>query len=115
MLNIIVKNYEHFNKALPNWDSPQGKYIGSKAQYDKEMKKGGFEQYDGKGRYEQKKWKPSDEVKRDLYQLKQMSAKDGRIDPVNREAAKRLMEKNGIRFNPKIMSSDLKGGVDASR
>jgi hypothetical protein len=35
MPNIIVKNYEHYNRSL-------GKYISSKKQYDEEMKKGGF-------------------------------------------------------------------------
>jgi len=42
MANIIVRNYEHFNRALPNWDSPKGKYISSKAQYEKELAKNGF-------------------------------------------------------------------------
>lgn len=97
----IIKNYEHFNRSLPNWDSPKGKYISSRAHYEKEMKKSGYEAYDGKGRTEQKKWKPSTQVQKDLYALKQMSRKDGTIDPVNRESAKRLMEKNGVRFNVK--------------
>lgn len=35
MTGIIVKNYEHFNRAL-------GKQITSRAHYEAEMKKGGF-------------------------------------------------------------------------
>lgn len=35
MVNVIVKKYEHFNHAL-------NKYIGSKRQYDYEMKSRGF-------------------------------------------------------------------------
>ena len=42
MANIIVRNYEHFNRSLPNWDTPKGKWIGSRAQYEKELAKNGF-------------------------------------------------------------------------
>jgi hypothetical protein len=38
-MEIIVKRYEHFNRAL-------NKYIGSKAQYEKELSKGGYVPYD---------------------------------------------------------------------
>lgn len=94
----IVKKYEHFNKALPNWDSKDGKYISSRAHYEKELQKGGFEPYNGKGHYEQKKWTPSVEIKKDLYQLKQMGGRDGKIDATNREGVKKLMEKTGVKF-----------------
>jgi len=43
---IKVKHYEHFNRSLPNWDTPKGKYISSRKQYEEEMKKGGFVDYD---------------------------------------------------------------------
>ena len=39
---IIVKQYEHYNKALGNWDCPQGKYIGSRAEYERELDKQGM-------------------------------------------------------------------------
>jgi ribosomal protein S21 len=45
MANIIVKNYEHFNRALPNWNSKKGKHISSKKQYVEECKKAGLEPY----------------------------------------------------------------------
>lgn len=45
-MHIIVKTYEHFNRSLPNWDTPKGKYIRSKKQYVEEMKKGGFVDYE---------------------------------------------------------------------
>ena len=45
MVGIIVKNYEHFNKALPNWHSPKGRYISSKKQYIEECKRAGLEPY----------------------------------------------------------------------
>ena len=111
--NIIVKNYEHINSALPGWDTPKGKYIGSRQQYEKELKKGGFEPYDGKCRQEQKKWIPSEKLQKSLYQLKDRADKKGnlRVD----DGLVRQMKDMGICFNPKIMSNDLKGGIDASR
>ena len=42
MTGIIIKNYEHFNRALPNWDSPKGKYIKSKKHYQEEVAKAGL-------------------------------------------------------------------------
>ena len=42
MTQIIVKNYEHWNRSLPNWDSPKGKYIKSKAHYQQELEKSGM-------------------------------------------------------------------------
>lgn len=42
MAYIIIKNYEHFNKALPNWNSPKGRYISSKAHYEKVLSAEGF-------------------------------------------------------------------------
>jgi len=41
-MEIIIKNYNHYNRAL-------GKYIGSKREYDYEMKSRGFIPYE-KGR-----------------------------------------------------------------
>ena len=45
-IGIIVKSYEHFNRSLPNWDSPKGKYIGSRKQYEQELAKGGFVKFE---------------------------------------------------------------------
>jgi len=42
---IVVKDYEHFNKALPNWDSKQGKYISSKSHYENEVRKAGLTKF----------------------------------------------------------------------
>jgi hypothetical protein len=39
MANIIIRRYEHYNRAL-------GKYISCRKQYDEEMKKGGFVSYE---------------------------------------------------------------------
>ena len=45
-VSIVVKNYEHFNRALPNWNSPKGRYIRSKKQYYNELKRGGLISYE---------------------------------------------------------------------
>jgi hypothetical protein len=39
---IIVKKYEHFNRSFKGWDSPKGKYIRSKRDYEEEMKRQGM-------------------------------------------------------------------------
>lgn len=46
MVYVIVKNYEHMNKALPNWHSKDGRYISSKAQYNKEVRQAGLIPYE---------------------------------------------------------------------
>jgi len=56
MVYIICKNWEHHNKALPNWDTPRGKYIRTKRQYINEVKKSGLIPYDEAEQiYEQKR------------------------------------------------------------
>lgn len=79
MPNIIVKNYEHFNRAL-------GKYITSKAQYEREMVKGGFvsfekgEQMAAKNRTERQKYDGlSPDKMKFLHQVKDMADKKGNI------------------------------------
>lgn len=37
-MQIIVKNYEHYNKAFPVWDTPKGKYIKSRDHYEQTLK-----------------------------------------------------------------------------
>ena len=45
-MQIIVKNYEHHNRAFKNWDSPKGKYIKTKDDYDRAMKEQGMVSYE---------------------------------------------------------------------
>ena len=35
MVGIIVKNYSHINRSLPNWDCPNGRIVRSKEHYDR--------------------------------------------------------------------------------
>jgi hypothetical protein len=109
MTYIIVKNYEHFNRSLPNWDSPKGKYIKNKKQYEEEMAKGGFKPYKETSPKESK-WIPSEDLKRTLGDFKQMADRKGKIHLGSKAIEK--MKSMGVSFNPKIMTNDLKGGID---
>ena len=46
MVSIIVKNYSHFNRSFRKWDSPKGRYISSRADYEKAMKEEGMIPYE---------------------------------------------------------------------
>jgi hypothetical protein len=111
----IIKNYEHINRSFGNWDTPNGKYISSKKQYQEEMAKGGFKPYDGSGSPQQKKWTPSEDLHRTLHEVKNMADKKGRIDIATNTRLVEKMKSMGMSFNPKFMTNDLKGGIDASR
>lgn len=39
---IIVKHYAHHNRSFKNWDTPKGKWISSKKQYDECMAREGM-------------------------------------------------------------------------
>jgi len=104
--NIIVKNYEHINRSFSNWDTPTGKYISSKSQYEKEMAKGGFTPYDGKDRNTQKKWKPSEDLQKTLHQVKSLADKKGNIRISDNGRVVEHMKKMGINFNPSFMPKD---------
>ena len=58
MPNIIVKSYEHVNRALPNWDTPNGRYIKNKDEYDRAVKESGMISFEeSRRRNENKKLK----------------------------------------------------------
>lgn len=81
MVNIIVKSYEHFNKSLPNWHSPQGRYISSKRQYVEECKRAGlvpFEQAEAT-RKDTPKLKPSKECIEIVNYAKSITGKKGKV------------------------------------
>lgn len=79
MVGIIVKKYEHFNRAL-------GKQIHSKKHYDEEMKKGGFVSYE-KGREDarnardrnQKRYTPSPDALAIMRAAKNRTDKNGNV------------------------------------
>jgi len=94
---IIVKNYEHFNRAM-------GKHIGSRAQYEKEMVKGGFVPFEeGRKMAEQAKarnQKPydglSEKAMRLCHEAKHLADKDGKIKWTDKLV--KGMEETGVSF-----------------
>jgi hypothetical protein len=85
MPNIIVKKYEHYNRAM-------GKWIGSRKQYEQEMVKGGYVPFDkaeqmveqAKERNTKKYDGLSEDKMRFLYQVKNLADKDGNIPTTER-------------------------------
>lgn len=116
---IIIKNYEHFNRSLPNWDSPKGKYIGSKAQYERELKKNGFIPYEKAQALSSSAntHKPYDglspKAMKFLHQVKDMADKKGNIK-VSDRFVKGLKE-HGVKVDcqwDKLPKSYQSGGFD---
>lgn len=58
---IIIKNYEHLNKAFPVWDTPQGVHVKSKDHYDRLMKTHNMVSSE-ESEQQSKKYKPKDYV-----------------------------------------------------
>lgn len=46
MVGIIIKNYAHVNRSLPNWDTPQGRVVKNKDHYDRLCKEYGMVSYE---------------------------------------------------------------------
>jgi len=98
---IIVKNYEHYNRAM-------GKYIRSKKHYEYEMKKGGYIPFT-EAKSKQMEWVPSADLKKTLGELKVNSHK-GKINVEDKLIDK--MQSMGMNFNPKFIPKDTDGGFD---
>lgn len=82
MTHIIVKNYEHFNRSLPNWDTPKGKYIKSKSHYENELAKSGMRLEEKFGQVSKPKLKDYELSKkaRDIIQsAKNSKGRDGKV------------------------------------
>jgi hypothetical protein len=45
-MEILIKKYEHFNRSFRNWDSPKGRYISSRSDYEKAMREEGMIPYE---------------------------------------------------------------------
>ena len=103
MVNIIVKRYEHTNRSFSGWNTPKGKHIGSKKQYEEEMARGGFVPY-REAEPKSMKWMPSADLKKTLGEMQGQKEVGGRLIE--------KMKKMGVTFNPKFMTDDLKGGID---
>jgi hypothetical protein len=95
-MEIINKNYEHYNRAL-------GKYITNKRQYQDEMKRNGFVTQEEGNRLaekhqEEKKWKPSKGCIEMIQSVKNLS-KDGRIVLGQHQVLVDALKKKGMTFD----------------
>ena len=102
-MEIIVKNYEHFNRSFKNWDTPIGKYISSRKQYEEEMKRGGFVDYEKGSRIAEQNIKKFDykglslEAENVIKAAHMMSDRKGNIKPSGRLI--NGMKDVGVKFN----------------
>ena len=115
---IIVKQYEHYNRAFSGWDSPQGKYISSKADYQRELDRQGMITVDeaerrgmnsGAKRMEYVLEKDTKEL---IENVRQTADSKGRIRPGDK-AIEKLMERKP-KYNPEALPSSLptEGGIE---
>ena len=107
-MEIIVKNYEHYNRTL-------GKYINTKKQYFEELKRGGFvTQEEGNRLAEkhqrEKKWKPSQDCIEMIKATKNVADKNGNIVLGRHPKLVDAMKKKGMTFNiPDWLPNHYKG------
>ena len=97
MVNVIIKNYQHYNRAL-------GMHISNKKQYDYEMKSRGFVSLEEGNRLaerhqEQKKWTPSDECIDVIKAIKSASDKKGNIVLGQHPKIVQVMKEKGMSFD----------------
>lgn len=95
-MNIIVKNYSHYNRAL-------GKYIRTKQEYDYEMKSRGFVSFEegqrlAESKNKEKKWVPSEKCIGVVSAITQMGDKKGNIVLGNHPRLVKAMEQGGVKF-----------------
>ena len=117
MANIIVKNYEHFNTALGNWDSPKGKYISSRAHYERELAKQGMIPFEQAEQMKVDTHKPYDGISKKAMDVcnaaKGMADKRGNLKVGTR--LQKGMESVGVSFDlsrlPKHYMEETKGGI----
>jgi len=108
---IIVKKYEHYNRAL-------GTHIKSKRHYDYVMKSRGFVSAEeghrlAEKRNKDKKWKPSKECISVIQAIKCVADKKGNIVLGRHPKIVEAMEKKGMSFDTSKLPKDLPkvGGI----
>lgn len=99
MVQIIVKNYEHFNRSLPNWNTPKGVYVKSKDHYDRLCKESGMvsvDKFGETGSKARKEYKLSDKSKAIIAAASQIKDKNGKIK-LGDKAIKAMIEIGAIK------------------
>lgn len=112
MANIIVKSYEHINSALPNWDTPKGKYIKNKDHYDREMKKAGMVSYEKANKSSQRKeYQVSQTSQEIIREVKATADRRGNVKLSDRQIGA-LIKSGAIKDHSKlrVVPETIKGG-----
>jgi TM2 domain-containing membrane protein YozV len=115
---IIVKNYEHYNRAFGGWDCPSGKYISSKAEYEKELNKQGLitteaaEKQGLNSGAKRHEYEITKETQQLIENVRQTADSKGNIKPGDK-AIDALTSKKP-KYNPQALPSSLptEGGVE---
>ena len=118
MVYINVKKWEHYNKAFKNWDCPYGKYIGSKAAYEKAMHDEGMisEDQAAKMGYQDAPARKDYKVKKDtlalLESVKATKDSKGVVHPSERAKLRLLQKRKEAKYNNSVCPShyQTKGG-----
>ena len=88
MANINVKQYEHINRSFKNWDTPNGKYIRSKAHYEQCLKEEGMvtesEAQKMRTTSKRQEYKPKDDTI-SLIESVRATSRNGQIRPSTRQ------------------------------
>jgi len=103
---IIVKQYEHYNSAFRNWDSPtHGKYISSKAHYEKALAEEGMitqKEADRQGLNtgpKRKEYTITPDTQALIESVKQSADKKGRVKVSDRAIEALNRKKREAKFN----------------
>lgn len=117
-MEIVIRKYEHFNKSLPNWDSPKGKYISSKKQYNDELKKNNmipFEEAQRMIKDKEKKWTPSKDCIDMIKTVYETKNKKNEIVLGRFPKIVDALKKKGMTFKiPKWITGQTQGGFNAT-
>ena len=94
--NIIIRNYEHWNRAFKKWDHPtKGRYIRSKADYERALREENMvseKEAERLGIPQRKEYRVKEDTLALIESVKQTKDKHGNIKPSDR-AIEKFIEK----------------------
>lgn len=107
MPGIHIKNYEHVNRSFKNWNTPNGRYISSKADYEKALAEEGMvteKQARDRGLTDNDKTKKKYEISKESIQLlnsvRNTRDANGKLRPTQRQI-QQLKQK--FKYNTKVL------------
>jgi hypothetical protein len=104
MANIIIKDFEHFNKSFRAWNTPKGKYIRNKKEYIDTMKRQGMIPHEQAQEIAKKKqilrpYVPSKNLRDLANSIKDRADKKGNVKLSDRQID--AMKEMGMNFDKK--------------